>query len=175
MLEVLSPDGRPASLARRGEVHSGSMMLHRAVHVLVLDGRGRILLQRRSASKRIQPLKWDSSVGGHVAPGESPLDAALREAREELGLSLRPEELTLAYEYHWRSEVEAELVTTYVVRRDGPFSPDPSEVEELRFWEPREIASALGSGALTPNFEHEYARLTEWLGAKPRRAERPRR
>ena len=39
---------------------------HRAVHVVVWNCHGRILLQKRAASKESYPGSWDTSVGGHV-------------------------------------------------------------------------------------------------------------
>ena len=60
---------------------------HRAVHVWILGG-DRILLQRRALAKENWPGMWDVSVAGHVGAGESAVDAAIREAREELGLSI---------------------------------------------------------------------------------------
>jgi len=70
--------------------HGNPALVHRAVHVLVVNAAGELLLQKRSARKDIQPGKWDTSVGGHLEPGESYFAAALREMREELGLSGLP-------------------------------------------------------------------------------------
>lgn len=47
---------------------------------------GRVLLERRSLSKRLLPGAL-AIPGGHLEPGESPEDAVLRELDEELGLS----------------------------------------------------------------------------------------
>ena len=46
---------------------------------------GRVLLVHRSRHRRAYPDVWDLP-GGHVEPGESPLDALVRELREELGV-----------------------------------------------------------------------------------------
>lgn len=38
---------------------------------MVVNNWGHILLQKRSLNKDVAPGKWDTSVGGHVAPGET--------------------------------------------------------------------------------------------------------
>lgn len=45
-----------------------------------------LFLQKRSASKRIRPGKWDTSVGGHVEAGLSYKEVAGKEAAE-LGIT----------------------------------------------------------------------------------------
>lgn len=58
------------------------------VHVCIFDPQGRLLIQQRSAQKRICPNRWDVSAAGGVDAGETPREAAEREAREELGYAL---------------------------------------------------------------------------------------
>ncbi|MBR5470945.1 MAG: NUDIX domain-containing protein [Oscillibacter sp.] len=58
------------------------------VHVCIFDAQGRLLIQQRSAQKRICPNQWDVSAAGGVDAGETPREAAEREAREELGYTL---------------------------------------------------------------------------------------
>ena len=48
---------------------------------------GEILLQQRSHKKIIHPLLWDVSTAGHIDAGESFLEAALRETKEENWIS----------------------------------------------------------------------------------------
>ena len=124
---------------------------------MVYDRRGALLLQKRAAAKDIQPGKWDTSVGGHLAVGESYPSAAVRETREELGLVIGPDDLEPLHEYVGSSEVETEHVRSFRVRSEGPFTAPPEEIEELRFWTPEELRAALGSGVLTPVLEHELA------------------
>lgn len=60
----------------------------RSVDILLFDGAGRILLQFRDARATIAPLSW-SFRGGQVDEGEADVrEAAVREAREELGVEL---------------------------------------------------------------------------------------
>lgn len=58
------------------------------VHVCLFNKAGQLLIQRRTACKRIWPGKWDVTVGGGVDAGETSRQGAEREVREELGLDL---------------------------------------------------------------------------------------
>src|ERR1035441_5886120 len=71
----------------RSEVHARGL-LHRAIHVLVFNARGEVFLQKRSMKKDRQPGVWDSSSSGHVDSGETYDETAVRELREEIGLTV---------------------------------------------------------------------------------------
>jgi isopentenyldiphosphate isomerase len=128
--------------------------LHPVVHLHVFDGQGRWLLQKRSAAKDIQPGRWDTSVGGHVAYGETVEQALRREVREELGMEDYEPEFVRSYLFE--SEVERELVYSYRVVYEGPFVAEASEIDAIRFWTKEEIEKNLGKGVFTPNFEDEF-------------------
>lgn len=71
------------------------------VHVLLEDG-GRILLMRRAGTGFFDGLY--SLPGGHVEAGESVMMAALREAREELGVMLSPDDMATVGVMHRLSD-----------------------------------------------------------------------
>lgn len=156
---LVDETGAVVGSAMRSEVHGNPALLHPVVHCLVTDRHGRLLLQLRSADKDIQPGKWDTSVGGHVAFGESVEEALRRELLEEIGVDSHRHPLAFLYRYVMRNEIESELVHTYRCTCDGPFVRQPSEIDELRFWTADEIEASLGSGVFTPNFEDEYRRF----------------
>ncbi|MBX7244845.1 MAG: NUDIX domain-containing protein [Candidatus Sumerlaeaceae bacterium] len=68
----------------RSRIHEQNL-LHRAVHVLVFDAEGLLIIQQRSQLKDTFPLHWEC-VGGHLSPGEYYREAAFREVEEELGI-----------------------------------------------------------------------------------------
>jgi isopentenyldiphosphate isomerase len=138
--------------APRSEVHARGL-LHRAVHVLVFNARGEIFLQKRSMKKDRQPGMWDSSASGHVDSGEDYDACAVRELREEIGLSLAqtPERL---FKLDACEETDAEFVWVYRCQNDGPFTLHPEEIKcggwfasaEVTRWmaeRPQDFASAL--------------------------------
>ncbi len=58
---------------------------HLVVHVWIRNCKGEYLISQRSVSRPTFPLMWEC-VGGSVLMGESSIDGALREVKEEVGL-----------------------------------------------------------------------------------------
>ena len=70
---------------------------HRTAHVWVIrrvpGSAVEILMQKRSDCKDSFPGCFDTSSAGHIKAGDDPLESALRELAEELGISAAPDEL----------------------------------------------------------------------------------
>ena len=162
LLETVDKYGNVLGLARRSELHGNPSLIHRVVHVLLFDKKGRLLLQKRSTKKDVAPGKWDTSVGGHIIPGEDAADAAAREMKEELGVTGCS--LQLRYSYLFSNDVESELVYTFCCEYEGGFSFSKEEVEEIAFWEIEEIKAQLGKGIFSGQFEKEINRLLRHSG-----------
>lgn len=160
LFDLVDEAGNVIGQAPRSRCHGDPLLLHQAVHVLVFDPRGSLFLQKRSARKDVEPGKWDTSVGGHMQPGELPEHAARREMREELGH--HPATLEFAYRYIWRSPTESELIRAFATIEAGPFALDPGELDDGRFWSFDEIEGQLGRRVFTPQFEQEFPRMKEW-------------
>lgn len=158
VFDLVDEQGRIIGRAPRAWCHRTPSLLHRAVHVIVTDGAGRIYLQKRSLAKDIQPGKWDTSVGGHVDAGEDFEAGARREMREELGLV---GEVRFLYRYLWRTACETELVETFLhVARSEP-RIRPEEIDEGRWFTLAEAAALVAGGGATPNLAEELRRVGE--------------
>ena len=88
IFDVVDALDRVISQATRREVHAQGL-LHRAVHILILNSSGEVFLQKRSMAKDTHPDCWASSASGHLDAGEDYLSAAIRECKEELGVSFQ--------------------------------------------------------------------------------------
>jgi 8-oxo-dGTP pyrophosphatase MutT (NUDIX family) len=81
-VSVFDERGRPAGALPRDEAKRSRLAVG-AVNLLLVNGRGEVLLQRRPEDKE-NGGRWDKTVGGHVDEGEAFDQAAVREAGEEL-------------------------------------------------------------------------------------------
>jgi isopentenyldiphosphate isomerase len=159
LFEIVDDEGRVVGTAPRWRCHGDPSLAHRSVHVFVINPRGDIYLQKRSSAKDVQPGKWDTSVGGHLAPGETYEQAAVRELAEELGIRAGAGLLLPRHSYVWRTSIETEHVRTYELSYQGAIAPDPVEIDSGRFWSEDEIRRECGRGTFTPNLEHELRLL----------------
>ncbi len=78
----------------RGKYKLNENEYHLVVHIWLFTEDGRILLTQRSANKETAPLKWECN-GGSVLKGETPIDGAIRELKEEIGIELKRNQLNV--------------------------------------------------------------------------------
>jgi len=121
---------------KRHECHHDPSLIHRAVELFIFDSKGRVLLQKRSRTKDIRAGFWSTSVGGHVGKGESYEDAMKREVTEELGIEIP---VTYHSKRIVRFPAETEMEALFTATYDGPFTHNTDEVEEVRFFDKREV------------------------------------
>jgi 8-oxo-dGTP diphosphatase len=119
------------------------------VGAVIVDAAGRAFVHRRGPDRTLFPNYWDIP-GGHVEPGEAPLEALSREVEEETGWRVRRVVAELG-ETQWtgddgvpRREID------YLVEVDGDLDAPrlewPDHVE-FAWVGPDEIASLADSGA----------------------------
>lgn len=140
--DVVDELGRPTGEIVTREAAHREGIRHRTAHVWLVrerDGRPQVLLQKRSMNKDSFPGRLDTSSAGHIPAGCEPVDSALRELQEELGVTARPEELTpagkfdIGYDamFHGRLFRDREVSFVYVLFRDVPEVEITIQQEEL--------------------------------------------
>lgn len=96
LLDVVDDLGEPTGETVDRERAHREGIRHRTAHVWILrmkNGRMEILLQKRSRNKAEHPGCYDISSAGHIPAGTDYIESAVRELKEELGLTVRSEEL----------------------------------------------------------------------------------
>lgn len=158
LIDVYNAVGEKTGCVERSKAHGDNTLLHRAAHVFVFSGDGRLLLQKRAITKRIQPGKWDASVGGHLAAGEDYLTGARRELAEELGL---PEDTPLEhlFDVAIRNEIESEDARVFKAVSEGPFDFQKEEIDEVRFFTADELQDPQWRKEFTPCLIGELERI----------------
>jgi 8-oxo-dGTP pyrophosphatase MutT (NUDIX family) len=129
-----------------------------ASHIWIFNAAGEFLLQRRSLQKRTSPNCLDLAVAGYVLSGETPLHAAIREAREELGITV--EESELKHVGSFVNEPHRIFHETFTLIREIETSTLTLQVEEFAevLWMPMDQLRE----ELAKNPEKFVAREAEW-------------
>lgn len=92
ILDVINENDEIIGQAERDEVHSKGLLC-RLIYVCFYTSDRKVILQKRSASKKNDPEKLTTTVSGHVGSGQGYLDAAVRETLEETGVEITANDL----------------------------------------------------------------------------------
>lgn len=160
ILEIVDNNGNVIGQKPRNVIHGDNSLLHRVVHLLVFDGRGKLLLQKRSLNKDVAAGLWDTSVGGHVDLGETILESLSREMSEELGITCSNPQFL--YSYIHSNDYESELVYTYKCVNSSKVTFNRDEIDDVCYWDIVELIKVLNDGSFSDNFRHELSLYMEY-------------
>ena len=172
VIPAVMADGRLEPVEKMEAHRTGQ--LHLAVSVFVHDARGRLLIQRRAASKYHCAGQWANTCCTHPHWGEPPAAAARRRLDEELGFTA---DLTERRTVDYRAEVgndlvEHERVTLYTARLDPAPEPrpNPDEVDATEWVDLSDLLARLDDrpDTLTPWFRIYLARFVDFEAFRDR-------
>lgn len=130
------------------------------VLVFIQNSQGKFLIQKRSKQK---DGKY-ASTGGHPKTGETSIDGMITEIREELGLTVKPEELELIFS--GQEDVKQVFFDIYYMRKDFNISDLKLQKEEVDFVEWlsfKEIEALIKKDLFLESHAEELYRLKEIL------------
>lgn len=132
--DVVDEDGEPYgyTMERADAKHLKGELFHRVVSIYTVSKDGKVLITRRSAAKS-HPHKWEVTCGSVLA-GETPLQGAVRELKEETGIDTDEDGLIPVYKH---SDRRRHCVyygyVKFIESSDIEISLEPEETDEYEF------------------------------------------
>lgn len=165
--ELILVDGedRETGTLSKALCHDGDGVLHRAFSVFLFNRAGEVLLQQRSADKRLWPLYWSNACCSHPRKGEDMAQATARRLCEELNVDAK---LEFVYKFRYQARFgkagsENELCWVFLGRSNEGVVANRSEIAAVRWLTPERLDRELARDAqhFTPWLRLEWERLRE--------------
>lgn len=151
LLDIVNAHDKVIWQKYRSEIYAQKWSNFRVINAFLINNNNQVWIPKRSASKKLFPLCWDASVGGHVSAGESYDEAFARELQEELNIELaqvRHEFLgRLTPNYHAVSA----FMKLYCIRTNSDPNYNTDDFCEAAWFSIDDIQEKLRQGAPTKN------------------------
>ena len=159
VIDIISDDLLFVKTALKSEAHKHGW-LHASIHVWFYTDDGNLLFQKRSPNKIAFPNLWDVSVAGHIDAGEKPITAVKREIEEEIGLSIKSQDLNFIGIYrelhhHKTDFIDNEIHYIYTAKLIKDLSGlkiQEEELTELRLNSIFEFEKELGRNSFSKKY-----------------------
>ncbi len=129
------------------------------------DGELELLWQRRADEIDRYPGYFDISAGGHINLGESVIEGAIRETREEIGAIISAEDLQFAFTKSFNKNRFAWVFMVDWTGKTEEFSFNDKEVSEVR-WVPYKENEEFRKKLAKPPLQRDdltFENLDDWL------------
>jgi isopentenyl-diphosphate delta-isomerase len=164
-LILVDPADREIGYLSKGACHDGDGVLHRAFSLFIFNSAGQLLLQQRSAGKRLWPLYWSNTCCSHPRRGETMEVATQRRLAEELGMASHLRHLfTFQYQAAYLDlGSENEVCWVFAGRCDDPPRPNSTEISAVRWITADELDREFldRPEVFTPWFAQEWPRVRD--------------
>lgn len=168
LLTIYDENENPCGNLSRNIVHALGLR-HHVCHLWLIEEKNGIMgmwLQQRAKDRTLNPSMYDLAATGHIDVNETPLDAVIREAWEEIGIKFNENGIAVlgtTEQSYSRSDggFDDELVYAFAVRVDN--QPDFNigcEVERM-IWIPFSEFAKLEQGAKTAQTLSETIKAEE--------------
>ncbi len=163
IFDVLNENGEFTNqIETREECHNKGLW-HKAVVVFIISNDNkRILLQQRSANKKLWPNLWDITAGGHVLSGEFGYQTVIRETKEEIGIDIDKSDLEFiggtSSENISGDIINRHFNEFYIVHKDVDVKDivlQESEVQDIKWFDKEEVVARI---------KNNYQDLTDKVG-----------
>lgn len=161
-LDVITEQDIPVRKEESEVIHA-EHLLHRAVHVLLVNRLGEIFVRQRSLQKELYPGIWSTSVGEHVSAGESYDFTAHQALKEFLSLELQ---LSTIGKVRVEDTIENELVTVYLGTTEKIESMNSAHMEGGEFLARESIQKLIDGKKTTPHLAASMQLYDRYMNSK---------
>ena len=175
MLDIVDENGVPTGQSVPRTTAHAEGLRHRTSHVWIVrrkNGRVQVLLQMRCAAKDSYPGCYDISSAGHIPAGQGFVDSALRELKEELGVTAQPQDLILCGQrsfqfsavFHGKPFKDNQVSNVYLLWLDRDaeeFTLQKEEISAVRWMPLADCLRNVENGALNSCIFPEELRMVQ--------------
>lgn len=140
------------------EIPEGNYII--VVLTMIRNSKGEFLIQKRSKQKN----GLYGATGGHCKTGETGLQGAITEVKEEIGLDVKPEEMKLLHEL--REDDKQVFFELYFLQKDidlNTLKLQEEEVESVEWMSIDRINELINENFFFPNHAEEVFRTVDIL------------
>lgn len=119
---------------------------------------GQYFVHQRRTDKSMFPGLFGLGAGGKLEPGETPLEAAKRELKEETGIEAEP---TFIFSLPMRQEGIAYMVHVFELISKAVPIPQQSEWQGSAWLNEQEVEALLSNGKLCPDTAEFFVRYAK--------------
>lgn len=167
-IDIFDENNNPTGEIKEKNLAHEQGDFHRTAHIWIINDKNELLLQKRSASKKSHPNCWDISGAGHIRAGETVIQGAIRELKEELGVSVKENELEyIATIKSTKNSKNMEFGYVYLVHLNkeiGEYIFEDEEVQEVKYIYYKDLEKMIEEkqeGLLM--HEEEYKKLFQYI------------
>ena len=134
-LDIVDENDKLTGRVEERKIVDKENLWHRVVSCWIMNEKGEILLQKRSATKDRNPNRW-GKTGGHVDSGETTDEAIRREVKEEVGIEIPKNQIILTDIYKSRDLNDKYFGYNYIFIVDYKIEDyilQKEEVDEVKY------------------------------------------
>lgn len=148
----------PHTMERGGTNQPGEY--HMVVHIWIRNQAGEYLIQQRNKQDDLIQHQW-AVTSGAVLQGETSIDGAIRETKEEIGIELQPSQLHLIHRYFIEHPKSNYITDLYLVEENillNDCKLDTVEVRDVTYKTMADIQKMIQEHTFW-NYEHMLERM----------------
>lgn len=124
------------------------LLLHRAVHIFIINSEGKLFCRQRSFKKKIYPGYWSTSVGKHVLSDHTYKQTANEALKNTLGITCK---LNKIGKIKIQDNIENEITMLFVGYSSKKMKFNPDQIEDGKFLTINKIEELSKQEKITPH------------------------